>query len=102
MSTFRSRAGADLTRCPDCSSPREHADAACDRCGHDPDRYRGIADTTWDDGSPAVQLYEVREAVDNPAPPADLLTVERPAASRWWGWLLSLAVMLSWLLRGCR
>lgn len=49
-----------------------------------------------------LREFTAGDCDDNPAPPADLLTVERPAASRWWGWLLSLAVVLSWLLRGCR
>lgn len=100
------RADANPARCPDCGADREHPGAICDVCAYDPDRFVSEADTTWDDGSPATRLLMAETDHDAgnevPAPPADLLTVERPAASRWWGWLLSLAVVLSWLLRGCR
>ena len=93
------------TRCPDCGAPRESITASCDVCPYDPDRFVSEADTTWADGSPATRLLATetdQDAGNTPAPPADLLTIERPASSRWWGWLLTLAVGLSWLTRGCR
>ena len=88
----------EACRFPDCGAIRDSPTASCDRCPYDPDRFVSPADTSWTDRAPATQLYEVPP----PCPPADLLTVERPASSRWWGWLLTLAVGLSWLTRGCR
>lgn len=103
MST-RPRAEANPARCPDCGVIREHASASCDLCAYDPDRFVTDHDATWADGSPATQLHAVGTPVpeDNPAPPAELVTVAKPGAARWWGWLtLTLAVAVSWLARGC-
>ena len=88
-------------RCPDCGALRDSPSASCDLCAYDPDRFVSPADTTWPDRSPATQLYEVPPPP--PCPPADLLTVETHGAARWWGWLtLTVGVVASWLLRGCR
>ena len=90
----------EACRCPDCGALRDSPTASCDLCAYDPDRFVSPADTSWPDRSPATQLHDVPPAP--PCPPADLLTVETPGAARWWGWLLTLAVGLSWLARGCK